>query len=110
MADLEGEWGWQNLDMATMQQIIAKLRQFESMTLNEVFHRGDDPGKWYSLSQLPAAARTRLQQLNHDDADSIHRLRVGGSERIYGLLTDDVFHLLWWDPDHTVYPAPRRHT
>jgi hypothetical protein len=110
MADMEGEWGWQGLDMTTMQRVIAKLRDFESMTLNEVFHQGEYPGKWYPMARLPAPAKTRLQQLGRDDFDAIHRLRVGGSERVYGLLIDNVFHLLWWDPDHTVYPAPLRHT
>lgn len=110
MADMEGEWGWQDLDAATVQEIIAKLRHFESMTLNEVFHRGDDPGKWYPLAQLPGPAKTRLQHLKFDDADAIHRLRVSGSQRIYGFLINGVFHLVWWDPDHTVYPAPKKHT
>jgi hypothetical protein len=80
------------------------------MTVNEVFHRGDEPGKRYLLSQLPAEPIRRLQELSLDDADCIHRLRLSGPKRIYGFLIDDVFHLLWWDPDHAVFPSTLRHT
>src|SRR6266536_4428423 len=90
IADLDGRWGWRNLDAATMQAIIGKLRHFESMTLNEVFHRGEEPGKRYALARLPAPAATRLQELSLDDEDSICRLRGCGSERIYGFLIDDI--------------------
>jgi hypothetical protein len=110
MADLDGPWGWRDVDAATMQEIIGKLRDFESMTVSQLFHQGDEPGKQYALSQLPAKPIKRLRELDLDDADNIYRLRLGGKKRLYGFLFDDVFHLLWWDPDHGVFPSKLKHT
>jgi hypothetical protein len=37
----------------------------------------------------------------------ISRLRFGGKIRLYGFLIGNVFHMLWWDAEHQVWPAKR---
>lgn len=43
--DHEGPWGFTTADTATVCDVLPKLGSFESMTVAEVFHRGDEPGK-----------------------------------------------------------------
>lgn len=91
--------------------IIDNLRKIETMTLREVFNQGDEPGKHYEIQQLPTKeSHRRLAELGYDDQDRISRLRFGGTLRLYGFLRGNIFHVLWWDPDHKVYPSPKRHT
>jgi hypothetical protein len=84
---------------------------FESMTVNEAFHCGDYPGKCYDLEALPnPEARERLEVLRLADQTKIWRLRVGGTGRLYGFLRGNVFHVVFWDPNHDVWPSNLRNT
>jgi hypothetical protein len=57
--DLGGPWSWRNTTAAELATIHAKIRDFETMTADEVFgpNRGN---KHISVGNLPALARTRL--------------------------------------------------
>ena len=30
--------------------------------------------------------------------------------QLYGFLVDNVFHMLWWDPEHEIWPSRKKHT
>ena len=109
-ADHDGTWAFDCLTGDALIDVLKKLGDFESMTVRELFHRGEEPGKHYKVSGLPAAARVRLTELERDDETEISRLRLTGTQRLYGFLREHVFHVLWWDPDHTVYPSNKKHT
>ncbi|MDQ1010386.1 hypothetical protein QFZ82_004871 [Streptomyces sp. V4I23] len=51
----------------------------------------------------------RLDELGFGDRTEIQRLRFTGKQRLYGFLVGNVF-VLWWDPEHEVYPSPLKHT
>lgn len=89
--------------------IIAKLVSFEGMRVREVFP--NDPGKHYQVEAIPnRMALERLALLNLDDQTRISRLRFMGAARLYGFLLDNVFHVVWWDPNHQVWPVEKRNT
>lgn len=44
------------------------------------------------------------------EGDALARFRLGGTERLYGFLVGNEFHILWWDPNHEVWPSTRKHT
>ncbi|MEU5811199.1 hypothetical protein [Streptomyces sp. NPDC047718] len=92
-------------------EILAKLREFERFTLNELRNTS---GTFESYG-LPAAALCkeayeRLAEMGRDDMTEIHRLRLMGAQRLYGFLDGNVFHVVWWDPDHKVYPWKPKNT
>jgi hypothetical protein len=33
------------------------------------------------------------------------RFRLGGKARLWGFRSERIFHVVWWDPDHRVYPT-----
>ena len=35
---------------------------------------------------------------------------MGGKQRLWGFLRAGVFHVLWWDPEHQIYPSWEKHT
>ncbi|MEZ0073582.1 hypothetical protein [Planotetraspora sp. GP83] len=104
--DHAGPWGFGDLTFA---QIMDKLQAFESMTCREIFDNGEEPGKHYDVANLPnRVAIDRLEELTLGDMTKISRLRLGGKIRLYGFLEGNVFHLVWWDPEHQVWPSTRR--
>jgi hypothetical protein len=109
--DHDGRWGFDRIEPATLCRVLRKLGEFESMTVREVFLAGGYPGKEYDVSALPLAeSRDRLGDLQLSDMTKINVLRIGGAERLYGFLHDNVFHVVWWDPGHEIWPSTLRHT
>ncbi|WP_435212520.1 hypothetical protein [Streptomyces sp. bgisy034] len=67
--------------------------------------------KEYDLpSGLCKEALDRLVAMGRDDQTKIHRLQFTGTQRLYGFLEGNIFHVVWWDPDHEVYPTSPRNT
>lgn len=55
-------------------------------------------------------ARDRLGDIERDDIDDLVEIRLGNKPRVWGVRRGHVFHVLWWDPDHTVWPTEPRNT
>jgi hypothetical protein len=104
--DIDGRWGWRRLDEAALQRLHEKLQGFETMTADELFgpRRGN---KQIPVEDLPREAFRRLEQLQLDDMDGLCELRIKGDSRIWGFRRGNVINVLWWDPDHTVFPGNR---
>ncbi|MFH8756601.1 hypothetical protein [Streptomyces atroolivaceus] len=108
--DHDGRWGFDRMDSATLREVLTKLRDCESMTLNELRRERDFFKEYDVPGGLCKEAVARLTALGFDDALKIQRLRFTGTQRLYGFLTGNIFHVLWWDPFHEVYPSKLKHT
>lgn len=90
--------------------ILGKLGEFETQTIaqwrgqsnhysvydREVFHR------------LSSEAQAELNKF-YPSEDSVHRFRLSGGERVFALARHgSVLTLLWWDPEHDIYPVEPR--
>lgn len=90
--------------------IIEKLRAFEGMTWGEII--GASGGRSHGtnnhfndVSSFCKAARDRLIYLRMEDYDRLFSIRLSGTKRLYGILEQGVFFIVWYDPDHEVYPT-----
>lgn len=108
--DKDGPWSLNEISRQTMIELMSKMVSFESMTVGEIFSTGSEHGKSYSVADLPPDAARRMKDIRRDDEDQIHRLRCGGSERLYGIMREHVFNVLWWDPEHQVWPSKKKNT
>lgn len=106
--DREGNWSPVNIDPAHISNLFEKMASFETMTVGEIFAPGSEHGKSYEIASMPAHSQKRLQELERDDETEIVRLRCGGAPRLYGFLREHVFHILWWDPLHQVWPSSKK--
>lgn len=101
-ADLEGPYGWKNACQADLLRIFARLRDLESMTWGEI-EKGKSNG-FMDASAICKEAQDRLREIKRDTQDTLFKLRVTQSGRLWGVRWEHVFDFLWWDPDHKVYP------
>jgi hypothetical protein len=108
--ELQEPFGWQVLNEDTLHYLREKLRHFESMTLNEIFVVGRKFNHSVPVTELCAEAKNRLGELKLFDVEELHRLRISGTERIWGILSQNVIELIWWDPDHKVCPVALKNT
>ncbi|MCP3798480.1 hypothetical protein NLX83_04325 [Allokutzneria sp. A3M-2-11 16] len=109
--DLDGPWCLTKINQGAHRALLKRVKGFESMTVQEIFARGDGTGKDYALPDLPSkAALERLRELEYDDRDQISRLRIDGPGRLYGFRERERFYVLWWDPEHEIWPSKKKHT
>lgn len=91
-----------------IERIFDKLADYEGMTWQEI--QSASGGKTYgtnshfeNVADLDKAAQKRLVELKLDDVDQLFSLRLTGKERLYGILENGVFAILWYDKEHEVY-------
>lgn len=63
----------------------------------------------HAITDLNAIAQDRLRTLDENE-ERVFRFRLGGACRLWGFRSGDLFRILWYDPDHKVYPVNKRHT
>jgi hypothetical protein len=107
--DHEGPWAFDGVGPETMRLIMGKLASFETMTRAEAFC--GHPGKDYDVADIPTPeALLRLEMLGIGDMTRIARLQLTGQQRLYGFLVNAVFHIVWWDPEHQIWPSKKKNT
>jgi hypothetical protein len=105
--DHAGPWSFTTVTSEVLCAILTKLSDFESMTVSEAF-RGN-PGKDYDVTEVPHRdVPGRLDAIGLGDQTRISRFELQGKWRLYGFRLDNVFHVVWWDPEHQIWPTKRK--
>lgn len=102
-------WGWNLIDGTAIHRIREKLGNYETMTFREIFNNDSTGCHDVDIYRMCGEAQKRVQALGLS-RDSLISLRITGEERVWGVRTNHVIELLWWDPDHKVCPSPKKGT
>ena len=106
--DASGKWGWQQITCPYfLSNIWEKMHNFETMTWAEIL--GSEHHR-IPISNIIRPAQKRLEELGHDDAETLVSFRITGRQRIWAIRSDEKAFLLWWDPEHEICPAYLRYT
>jgi hypothetical protein len=108
--DHDGPWGFDRMTGEELCGLMKTLASFETMTMGEAFN-GGYPGKDYDIEEMPAReARDRLDAIGLADMTKISVFRLSGVQRLYGFRCENVFHVVWWDPLHQIWPSAKKRT
>lgn len=108
MIDFEGAWGWNNIsDKSVLFDIYSRLKSFETMTWAEIEGSENHLIETYKICK---DARDRLKEIGYEGFENLFSFHVTGKKRIWGIRDTEALNILWWDPEHTVYPVPKKHT
>lgn len=110
--DMEYEkWSIKNAK-SFCKDILDKLISYEGLTWAEI--QAASGGKAHGtnshfeyISEMVHEAQKRAETL-HLDVDQLFSLRLTGSSRLYGILDDGIFYVLWLDQKHEIYPSEKR--
>ena len=104
--DLDGcRWSWGQVDRETLLQILDRLKGHETLKWKELLLEKSNGSIDISHERLAAEAKARFEHLKlHERFDAIWKLRVDGPGRVWGVRIGATLHLVWWDPEHSVYP------
>lgn len=104
--DYGGPFGWHNAShQDILFEVIPKLQHFESQSWDEVETKSNNRHHSIEVDQLCSEARQRLPHTQCKDIDELFSLRLEGAFRVWGARRGNVFEVLWYDPQHKVYPV-----
>jgi hypothetical protein len=107
--DWDGPWGWRDIEVEKWQEIFYKLGHFETRTWADI--KGDGNNHAVEIQSCPnPEVPKRLAEIHLDDIDELFSLRLSGKERVWGILEAHILKILWWDPNHEVWPSTKKHT
>ncbi len=106
--DDNSPWGWNHITCPDfLRNIWDKMRNFETMTWGEILGRNHHA---IAVNDIIEPAKKRLEQLGHDDQAELISFHITGRQRIWAIRSGEEAFLLWWDPNHEIYPSHLRHT
>lgn len=105
--DMTGPFKFCHIRPQTWGKILDRLKHLDARTWAEVIGERDHP---IAVEILSPKAKKRLQEIQRDDIDAVFSFHLEGEPRIVGVRVNNVFQVLWWDPNHEVCPAPLKHT
>jgi len=106
--DFQEKWGFNQLnEFPTIEDIHSKLKNFETMTWREIEGKNNH---YIDVKDICKEAQERLRQIKLDEYDTLFSFRLTGKKRLWGIRENEILYLLWWDPEHTVYPIEKSHT
>lgn len=105
--DFMDPYGWHAVDSEKLTNIRTKLGQLETRTWGEILIQAKKQNHSVAIERLCKDAQVRLNEMcrGHVDIDDLVSLRLSGAERVWGILQEGVFTVLWWDPEHAVCPS-----
>lgn len=103
-------WSW-DISPEELQGLLAFLADCGNLTWAELKaqttggNTGHKKHHAQKVDTLPTKARQRLAAHADESIDELFRLRYGSKKRIWGLRDRAMFHLIWLDLEHKVYPT-----
>jgi hypothetical protein len=95
-------YGWHNLTAAQLLYVREKLIEFEAKDWNQIFVAEKWRNHSIPVEQFDCPKARNWMTRHLPDQDELWTLRLSGAERIWGILREGVFHLLFWDPNHQI--------
>ncbi len=92
--------------------MLARFKEWERVTWGDILT--PTAGRKHGTQSHPMAvnilskeAANRLTELNLDSYDVLYSLAITGRQRVWGIMIEETgtFQLLWYDPQHEVYPV-----
>ena len=109
--DLDGPFGWKNIERKEFFNfILPKLKEIENKYWSEISISGKKYYHQVGIDVISKEAKNRLRQLQLDENPKLLSLHLSSKKRIWGIKIGNVIKVLWWDPEHKVYPTQPRNT
>jgi hypothetical protein len=100
-------YGWHGLNFDQFNYIKEKLSNFETMTWGEIFVGAKKQNHSIPVAQLRCEHARRWMRNNMPDQLELWTIRFTGPERVWGVFSEGAYQIVFWDPNHLIYPTQR---
>lgn len=90
-------------------EILHKLVSFEGQSWSEIKIRDKKKNHYIPMSELCTEAQKRAETI-HLHEDELFSLRLDGTLRLFGVIDDGIFNIIWYDSNHYICPSHLKHT
>lgn len=95
-------------------KVIDKLVSFERMKWSDIItttsgRKSNTRNHFIEIRECCKDAQKRAGELKIFE-DSMLSIALGSKLRLFGIMNDNVFSIVWYDEDHEIYPVEKRHT
>jgi len=107
LLELVDPFGWHEASEEELRSVHERLRSFETMTWGEILFppRTNHHNHLIPTQRICPEAQGRLEAIGQAETELLASLHVARRERLWGILEGAVLHVLWWDPEHLIYPV-----
>jgi hypothetical protein len=111
--DTKYDWGWHLLDDAGARSLVEFILQISQLTWNEIRSMTGSGNKAQhrkhhdqGISTLVTEAQECLSGPRYEEMGSeVFRFSLSPLCRLWGFEHRGTFYVVWWDPEHKVYPV-----
>jgi hypothetical protein len=107
---MKSPFGWGAITRGDMQQVIERFKALESMTWSAILVEAKKHNHHCDVGGMCKEAQKCLEDDWQGGADEVLTIRLTNKKRVWGVLEGPLVYLLWWDPEHSVYPSLKKHT
>lgn len=105
LQDRGGDFPWVAITETDQVDVIRRMAEFEKMTVQQMKQGGSHHIVPFEKFATPIFQRLRALEL--DDFDALCSFRVTGTKRFWCIKLENIYSVLWWDPEHKVYPVSK---
>jgi hypothetical protein len=101
-------WPLHRIARTDLGRLLGRLKYFEGMTVQQA--RENAVLGEYDMNDCPnQAAKVRLAN-SYDGLDSLTKIVVqpSGALRLFARRENNELHIIWWDPNHEVWPEGKQ--
>jgi hypothetical protein len=98
-------YGWQQLTLKDICYIREKLSAFESMTWGDIFVKDKKRNHSIPVNEFRCEQARRWMKRNMKEQLELWTIRLSGAERIWGIFSEGAYQIVFWDPNHLIFPT-----
>ena len=107
---MKSPFGWDAITRSDMEQVVGHLKGLESMAWSEILVGAKKQNHHCDVDGMCKRARECLEDDWQGGVDELLTMRLSNKKRVWGVLEESIVYLLWWDPEHDVYPSLKKNT
>lgn len=107
---MKAPFGWDSISRDDMKQVIDHLKALEEKPWSETLIGAKKHNHHCDVGGMCREARDCLAEDWQGGVDEALTIRLTNKKRVWGILEGPILYLLWWDPDHAVYPSLPKNT
>jgi hypothetical protein len=100
---------------ASVSKVLSHLKNRELSTWGDIIgqsggRRQGTNNHYVSISELPRRVQKRADAIRLEESE-LFSMRLEGEVRLWGIISSSgKFYVIWYDPEHEIYPVSKRHT
>jgi hypothetical protein len=101
-------YGFRELDVEGISRVKERLGALERNSWKDIFIRDKHYNHQIEVDELKCAIAKKWMEDNLPDQHSLWTIRVTGKERIWGILAEGAYQIVFWDPEHLIWEVPKK--